>query len=90
MKNENRIIQVSDINIGNNIRSLRKQHGYKQIEIVTQLQLAGYDISTFSFNRIEKGTQNPTVTLILLLCEIFSCDVNMIFGFKPSGTVNSK
>ena len=80
MKNESRIIQVADINIGNNIRMLRLQKGYKQTEVVKQLQLSGYDISTFSFNRIEKGTQNPTVTLILMLCDIFSCDVNAIFG----------
>ena len=82
MKNESRIIQVADINIGNNIRMLRIQKGYKQTEVVKQLQLSGYDISTFSFNRIEKGTQNPTVTLILMLCDIFSCDVNAIFGMN--------
>ena len=82
MKNENRIIQVSDINIGNNIRTLRKECGLKQTEVVKQLQLAGYDISTFSFNRIEKGTQNPTVSLILLLCDILSCDANDIFGLR--------
>ena len=82
MKNENRIIQVADINIGSNIRMLRIQKGYKQTEVVKQLQLSGYDISTFSFNRIEKGTQNPTVTLILMLCDIFSCDVNAIFGMN--------
>ena len=82
MKNESRIIQVADINIGNNIRMLRIQKRYKQTEVVKQLQLSGYDISTFSFNRIEKGTQNPTVTLILMLCDIFSCDVNAIFGMN--------
>ena len=82
MKNESRIIQVADINIGNNIRMLRIQKGYKQTEVVKLLQLSGYDISTFSFNRIEKGAQNPTVTLILMLCNIFSCDVNAIFGMN--------
>ena len=82
MKNENRIIQVSDVNIGSNIRTLRKDCGLKQTEVVKQLQLAGYDISTFSFNRIEKGTQNPTVSLILLLCDILSCDANAIFGLS--------
>ena len=81
MKNRNRIIQVSDINIGNNIRTLRKDCGLKQTEVVNKLQLSGYDISTFSYNRIEKGTQNPTVSLILNLCDIFTCDVNTIFGF---------
>ena len=54
MINEDRIIQVSDVNIGENIRSLRIKSGYKQTQIVNQLQLSGYDISTFSYNRIEK------------------------------------
>ena len=80
--NEGRIIQVSDINIGENIRSLRIKNGYKQTQIVNQLQLSGYDISTFSYNRIEKGTQNPTVTLIIKLCQILNCDVNTLFGYN--------
>ena len=82
MVKENRIIQVKDINIGNNIRKYRKQAGYKQIDMVTRLQLAGYDISTFSYNRIEKGTQNPTVSLLLHLCNILSCDMNELFGLN--------
>lgn len=82
MVKENRIIQVKDINIGDNIRKYRKQAGYKQIDMVTRLQLAGYDISTFSYNRIEKGTQNPTVSLLLHLCSILSCDMNELFGIN--------
>ena len=80
MVNERRVIQVNDVNIGENIRKYRKLAGFKQIDMVTQLQLAGYDISTFSYNRIEKGTQNPTVSLLLLLCNILSCDMNELFG----------
>lgn len=79
MINESRIIQVKDIDIGKNIRKYRKLAGYKQVDMVTRLQLAGYDISTFSYNRIEKGTQNPTVSLLLLLCSILSCDMNDLF-----------
>ncbi len=82
MVNESRVIQVKDVNIGENIRRFRKNAGYKQIDMVTRLQLAGYDISTFSYNRIEKGTQNPTVSLLLLLCSILSVDMNDLFGFK--------
>ena len=79
MVNESRIIQVNDINIGANIARLRKQAGIKQTEIVTMLQLAGYDISIFSYNRIEKGTQNPTVSFLLHICNILSCDMNTLF-----------
>nr|WP_297703420.1 helix-turn-helix transcriptional regulator [uncultured Butyrivibrio sp.] len=82
MVNENRIIQVQDVNIGKNIATLRKKSGYKQTEVVKLLQLSGYDISTFSYNRIEKGTQNPTVSLLFRLCSILSCDMNSLFNFK--------
>ena len=82
MVKERRIIQVNDINIGANIRHLRQNVGLKQTSVVEQLQLAGYDISVYSYNRIEKGTQNPTVSLLLHLCNIFSCDMNEIFEIK--------
>lgn len=79
MIKEKRIIQVDDINIGQNIRKYRELAGYKQTALVKQLQLYGYDISTYSYNRIEKGTQNPTVSLLVLLCSILSCDMNALF-----------
>lgn len=83
MINESRVIQVNDVNIGENIRKYRKMEGFKQVDMVAQLQLAGYDISVYSYNRIEKGTQNPTVSLLLLLCSILSCDMNDLFGLDP-------
>lgn len=83
MKNEksiDRIIQVKDICIGQNIKNLRTQKHIKQTEMVVKLQLNGVDISTFSYNRIEKGTQNPTVSFLLAICSILECDMNSIFG----------
>ena len=79
MVKETRIIQVKDINIGKNIRKYRELAGLKQTEVVKQLQLSGYDISTFSYNRVERGNQNPTVSLLLLLCKLFECDMNELF-----------
>ena len=79
MVNGNRIIQVKDKSIGGNIKKYRELSGYKQTTLVKELQLRGYDISTYSYNRIEKGTQNPTVSLLLILCELFSCDMNSLF-----------
>ena len=76
----NRVIQVNDINIGANIRKFRERAGLKQAETVRKLQIAGIDISVFSYNRIEKGTQNPTVSCLLTLCSLFNCDMNDLFG----------
>ena len=85
MKNKqsiDKVIQVNDIDIGKNIAALRKALDIKQTEMVAKLQTAGIDISIYSFNRIEKGTQNPTVSLLYACCRILGCDMNMIFGFR--------
>ena len=79
MKNKNsidRIIQVNDTNIGNNIAALRKQ-----TDMIARLQTDGIDISIYSYNRIEKGSQNPTVSFLYACCRILNCDMNTIFNF---------
>ena len=54
----------------------------KQTDMVARLQIMGIDISIYSYNRIEKGTQNPTVSFLYACCHILECDMNMIFDFK--------
>ena len=81
-KSSDRIIQVHDALIGSNIRELRLKAGLKQVELVQKLQIEGLDISVFSYNRIEKGTQNPTVSFLLRICRILDCDMNEIFGME--------
>lgn len=81
-KSIDRIIQVNDINIGQTIASLRKSMKIKQTDMVAKLQIIGLDISIYSYNRIEKGTQNPTVSFLYACCHIFDCDMNTIFDFK--------
>ena len=86
MKNSesiDRIIQVKDINIGKNISVLRKAMKIKQTDMVARLQIYGLDISIYSYNRIEKGTQHPTVSFLLACCQILNCDVNTLFDFYP-------
>lgn len=83
MKNEdsiNKVIQVNNINIGKNITALRKSRNIKQIDMVAKLQVSGEDISVYSYNRIEKGTQNPTVSFLFACCEILGCDMNTLFN----------
>lgn len=88
MKNEqsiDRIIQVGDIHLGKNIAALRKAAKIKQTDMVARLQTNGVDISIYSYNRIEKGTQNPTVSFLYACCRILGCDMNQLFGFPPAG-----
>lgn len=87
MKNSesiDRIIQVNDIAVGKNISRLRKSMHIKQTEMVAKLQINGIDISIYSYNRIEKGTQNPTVSFLYACCHILNCDMNMIFDYKKA------
>lgn len=87
MKSKNsidRIIQIDDINIGEKIAKLRKSMNIKQTEMVVRLQIDGIDISIYSYNRIEKGTQNPTVSFLFACCKILNCDMNTLFGFYMS------
>lgn len=76
-----RIIQVNNINIGKNIAKMRKAMNIKQTDMVARLQTNGVDISIYSYNRIEKGTQNPTVLFLYTCCHILGCDMNKIFDF---------
>uniref|UniRef100_UPI00402A8D95 helix-turn-helix transcriptional regulator n=1 Tax=[Lactobacillus] rogosae TaxID=706562 RepID=UPI00402A8D95 len=85
MKNDksiDRIIQVNDTNIGKNIADLRKSMKLKQTDMIARLQTDGVDISIYSYNRIEKGTQNPTVSFLFACCHILNCDMNTIFNFN--------
>ena len=81
---EDWVIQVHNVNIGENIRRFRERSGFSQAALVRKLQIAGVDISVYSYNRIEKGTQNPTVSLLLTLCELLRCDMNDLFGLTKS------
>lgn len=85
MKNEesiDRIIQINNVNIGKNIAELRKTLNIKQKDMVARLQINGIDISVYSYNRIEKGTQNPTVLFLHACCRILNCDMNRLFHFE--------
>lgn len=79
MKNEIRIIQVNDINIGNNIKTLREKSNLTQTDILAKLQLMGVEISVYSLSKIENGRQNPTVSLLSALTKILDCDYDAFF-----------
>lgn len=79
MKNESRVIQVGDINIGKNIKQLREEKNLTQTDVLAKLQLSGVEISIYSFSKIENGRQNPTVSLLAALTQILDCDFNSLF-----------
>lgn len=82
LKKDARVIQVDDINIGKQIATIRQEKGIMQKDMVAMLQVYGLDISIYSYNRVEKGIQNPTVSLLVALCNLLHCDMNTIFDFQ--------
>lgn len=68
-----------DIHIGGNIRSLRKQSGLTQEQVVVKLQLLGIEISRSSYSQIECGTYNIKVSEIIALSQLFHVDFNAFF-----------
>lgn len=62
-----KIIQVNNVNIGKNIAMLRKASHLKQTDMVAKLQTKGIDISIYSYNRIEKGTEPDSIAFVCLL-----------------------
>lgn len=79
---EHKVIQIKDKNIGVYIRAIREEQGIKQTDLVKQLQLEGVDVSIYTYNRIEKGVQNPPVSFLLAICKILKCDMNEIFDIN--------
>lgn len=68
-----------DIQIGGNIRSLRKQAKLTQEQVIARLQLQGIEISRSSYSQIECGTYNIRVSELIALADLFNVDFNAFF-----------
>lgn len=79
---ENRINQRTNNLIGRNIKKLRLQQHLRNTDMVAKLQLEGIEISSSTFSKIENGTNNPGVDLLLALTRILDCDVNALFALE--------
>ena len=72
--------QVQDISIGNNLRKLRNNADLTQEQVVAQLQLRNFSISRSIYAQIEAGTYNVRISELIALTEIFHTDYNTIFN----------
>jgi transcriptional regulator with XRE-family HTH domain len=64
---------------GNNLRIIRKSHGYTQEDIVAKLQLKNLDISRSAYAQIECGTYNIRVEELIALKEIYNISYDDFF-----------
>ena len=72
--------QVDDISLGNNLRNLRKTMNLTQEQVVAQLQLRNLPTSRSIYSQIESGTYNIRISELIALTEIFHTDFNTIFN----------
>lgn len=74
-----RINQRANNLIGMNIKKLRLKQNLRNTDIVAKLQLQGVEITSSTFSKVEKGTNNPSVDLLTALTDILHCDYNAFF-----------
>lgn len=72
--------QINDISIGNNLRKLRIAAGLTQEQVVAQLQLRNLPTSRSAYSQMESGTYNIRIGELVALVEIFHTDFNTIFS----------
>lgn len=78
-----KIKQINDISIGDNLRKLRNAANLTQEQVIAQLQLRNIPTSRSVYSQIESGTYNIRISELIALAEIFHTDFNTIFyGLK--------
>lgn len=75
-----KIKQINDISIGDNLRQLRNAANLTQEQVVAQLQLRNLSTSRSAYSQMESGTYSIRVSELIALCEILHTDFNTIFN----------
>ena len=71
--------QINDISIGNNLRNLKNAANLTQEQVVAQLQLRNLPTTRSIYSQIEAGTYNIKISELIALSEILHTDFNTIF-----------
>lgn len=77
---EQRIVQ--DVNIGANLKKLRRRASMTQAEVAAKLELRGLYVSREIYAQIEGGSYHIRVSVLLALKEIFHASYEEIFEIK--------
>jgi len=71
---------INDLNISDNIRTLRNAADLTQDYVAIQLQTMGLNISRSRFSMIELGRLNVPVSVLVALKIIFKCEYSAFFA----------
>lgn len=69
----------ADVTLGQNLRNIRKARKLTQEQVVTKMQLLGFDISRSIYSQIECGTYNIKITELIALKQIYDVEFNDFF-----------
>lgn len=69
----------TDMDIGQNIRRLRKDAHLTQDQAIAQLHIMGIEISKSSYAKIETNRMNIKVSELIALMTIFNVDISEFF-----------
>ena len=75
---EQKLRQINDVSLGNNLRNLRTAANLTQEQVVAQLQLRNLSTTRSIYSQIEAGTYK--ISELIALTEIFHTDFNTIFN----------
>lgn len=68
-----------DMNIGTNIRNLRKAAKLTQEQVVARLQIEGSETTRSIYSRYETGELNIKISDLKVLTSVFSCKYDDFF-----------
>lgn len=68
-----------DMDIGQNIRRLRKISKMTQDQVIAQMQLMGIEISKSSYAKIETNRMNIKISELMALKIIFNAEISEFF-----------
>jgi len=74
---EGELIMASKLDIGLNVKNLRKKAGLKQRELVKKMNPEPISVNTLS--RIETGKSNYSIDVLFRIAAVLNCDVSDFF-----------
>lgn len=81
---ESKILSDSAIDIGTNIRKVRLQKGIKQIEVIRQLQLQGFNVTKETMVKWEHGNKHFPASQLKAIKEILNTTYDELLKEKEN------
>ncbi len=69
-----------DINLGNNLRNIRKSLKLTQEQVVAKLQIEGSNTTRSIYSRYETGELNIKISDLVIIKNYFNCSFDDIFS----------